>query len=116
MAGHKREHLNETVRQKLGRLLQREASDPRFSTVTITGVRLAKDYATALVMFSSYDPSANVEELTESLNKAAGFLGHALGRTLTSRRTPRLHFRYDPGFDHAMDLDAVLRSIEKEHD
>lgn len=116
MASHKREHLNEAVRQKLGRLLQREASDPRFATVTITGVQLAKDYATALVMFSSYDTAVDVEKLTESLNKAAGFLGLALGRTLTSRRTPRLHFRYDPGFDHAMDFDLVLKSIESEHD
>jgi len=36
MAGRKLEHLNESIRQKLGQLLIKEASDPRLHSVTIT--------------------------------------------------------------------------------
>ena len=109
MAGRKREHLNERIRQKLGQLLIKEASDPRFQSVTITGVVLAKDQSTARVQFSAYQPAVSPAELTELLNKAAGFFSRALGRTLNARRTPRLHFYYDPGFDYALEMDLLLK-------
>lgn len=111
MSGRKREHLNETIRQKLAQLLIREASDPRFSSVTITDVRVSKDYSSALVLFSSYLPGAKPEHLTESLNKAAGFLGQALGRSLDTRRTPKLNFHWDPGFDYADEMDRILKKV-----
>ena len=109
MASRKLEHLGESIRHKLGQLLIKEASDPRLQTVTITGVTVAKDLATARVMFSAYDPAADPKELTTALNHAAGFFGQALGRTLGTRRTPRLHFHYDPGFDHALEMDLLLK-------
>jgi ribosome-binding factor A len=109
MAGRKLEHLNETVRQKLGQLLIKEASDPRFHTVTITAVQVAKDLSTARVQFSAYDPAVDVPELTASLNNAAGFFSHALARTLGTRRTPRLHFYFDHGFDYSLEMDLLLK-------
>jgi len=108
MAGRKQDHLNERIRQKLGTILQREAGDPRFLTVTISAVSVAKDIGTAKVFFSSYDDQVDKDELTESLNGAAGFLGHALSRTLNTRITPRLHFVYDHGFDYAVEVDLLL--------
>jgi len=109
MAGRKLEHLNESIRQKLGQLLIKEASDPRLQTVTITSVTVAKDLATARVMFSAYDPAADPKELTAALNHAAGFFSQAVARTLSTRRTPRLHFYYDPGFDYALEMDLLLK-------
>lgn len=114
MSGRKREHLNETIRQKLAQLLVREAADPRFASVTITAVTVSKDYSTALVLFSSYLPGSDPENLTETLNNAAGFLGRALGRSLATRRTPKLNFHYDPGFDYADEMDRILKKIPPE--
>lgn len=111
MSGRKREHLNEMIRAKLSQLLIKEASDPRFHSVTITGVTLAKDFATARVQFSAYDPAVDPDELAESLNHAAGFFGQALGRTLNTRRTPRLHFYYDHGYDYAHEIDVLLKEV-----
>jgi len=111
MAGRKLEHLNESIRQKLGQLLIKEASDPRLHSVTITSVAVAKDLATARVMFSAYDPAADPRELTATLNHAAGFFSQALARSLSTRRTPRLHFYYDPGYDHALEIDLLLKSV-----
>ncbi|HKJ00749.1 MAG TPA: 30S ribosome-binding factor RbfA [bacterium] len=114
MAGRKLEHLNETIRQKLGQLLVKEASDPRFHTVTITNVTVAKDLSTARVQFSAYDSAVDSAELTRLLNNAAGFFGHALARTLETRRTPRLHFYYDPGFDYAQEMDILLKKVRQD--
>ena len=114
MAGHRREHLNEEIRHKLGMLLAREAGDPRLLTVTITAVVAAKDLSTARVMFSSYQEGADTEELTRLLNKASSFLTRSLARTLTGRKTPRLNFYYDKGFDYAQDIERVFKTIQPE--
>ena len=108
MAGRKQEHLNERIRQKLGMILQKEASDPRFLTVTISSVQVAKDLSTAKVFFSSYDPQADPQSLTDSLNHAAGFFSQKLARTLNTRIIPRLFFAYDHGFDYAVEVDRLI--------
>ena len=115
MSSRKLAHLNSVVRQKLGVILQREANDPRFSMVTVTEVQVAKDLSTARVTFSVYDGADKAEELTEALNKAAGFFTSVLGRSLDTRRTPRLHFHYDPGFDHSHEMDLILKNLDDEH-
>ncbi len=113
MAGRKIEHFNEVIRQKLGTILIREARDPRFQFVTITGVHLAKDFSFAQVHYSCLDQTVETEALTESLNRAAGFFSQILARTLATRRTPRLQFHYDGGFDHADEIDTALAELER---
>jgi len=110
MPGRKRDHLNERIRQKLGLLLQRESADPRFRAVTIVDVQVAKDLANATVRFSCYEAGTDVKALAASLNHAAGFFAQALARSLDTRRTPRLYFSYDHGFDYAQEIEAKLRA------
>ena len=112
MAGRKLEHLSGLIRQKLGQLLYKEANDPRFHAVTITAVKLSKDLSQARVEFSIFQKDHPPEEVAESLNNAAGFFSHALGRTLAARRTPKLTFHYDPGFDYAQDMDVLLNKLK----
>ena len=114
MAGRKIEHLNELIRQKLGMILIREARDPRFKFVTITGVGVSKDLSFARVNFSCLDQTLEVEDLTESLNHAAGFFSHTLARTMETRKTPRLQFYFDAGFDHADNVDRLLAGINEQ--
>ena len=114
MAGRRIEHLNEVIRQKLGMILIKEAQDPRFKFVTITGVGLAKDLSFAKVNFSCLDRTLEVEALTESLNRAAGFFSHTLARSLETRKTPRLQFYFDHGFDHADNVDRLLAGIKEQ--
>jgi ribosome-binding factor A len=111
MPGRKLEHLNSRIQQKLGVLLQREAADPRFERVTIVSVNLSRDMAHAGVKFSCYNKNTDVPALTESLNKAAGFLGKALARTMETRKSPKLHFTYDPGFDYAEEMEGLLKQV-----
>jgi ribosome-binding factor A len=131
MTSRKVDHLNERLRQKLGTILERESNDPRFRHVTITSVHLAKDLSHGKVTFSTYDafvpgkkaakPAASgknkkqgagdIGSLTQALNKAAGFFGQAVARTLETRITPRLTFVYDPTFDMAQDMENVLKPL-----
>lgn len=112
MAGRKQEHLNEIIRQKLGAILHREANDPRFAQVTISNVSLSKDRSHANVTVSSYVSGINTENLIASLNGASGFFSRVLGRSLKTRNTPRITFHYDHGFDHAHEIDLLLKSVK----
>ena len=116
MPGRKIDHLNERIRQKLGVLLQREVNDPRLSRVTIVSVNLSRDLAHAGVKYSCYDPNVNGATLLEPLNKAAGFLGKALARTMETRKSPQLHFEYDPGFDYADEMEIALKRVRPEEE
>lgn len=111
MTSRRIDHLTEKIHQKLSAIIQREANDPRFTWVTITGVKLANDQSFATVTYTCFKPTTDIDSLTASLNRAAGFFSHALGRSLKSRSTPKLRFDYDPGFDYAQEMDELLANL-----
>ena len=100
------------LQRKLSQILLKQSNDPRFERVTITRVQPAPDFSTALVFVSIF-PSQDTEELTASLNHASGYLGMRLAKVLNKRRTPKLKFVYDLGFDHSAVLDKTLKKLHK---
>ena len=49
-----------------------------------------------------------------ALEKAAGFLQKELGTALQLRYTPKLLFRFDASLEKGMEIDRVLRDLDKE--
>ena len=113
-ASRKAEHLGARIQQKLSAILQKEANDPRFSRVTVTGIELAKDLSFAKVLFAVFPKESEQElgRLAAALNRAAGFFSHALARSLETRITPKLRFEPDLSFDEADRIDRVLHDLE----
>lgn len=101
------------VHRKLSEIILRESKDPRFERVTISNVKVGKGMASAQVFFSVYPPE-HVEDLTESLNRAAGFFSKCLGHALNTRNTPRLVFIYDKGFDYTSKIENLLKEVVPE--
>ena len=107
---------NELIKSKLATILRKFSSNPMFDGVTIVGVKLSPDSATALVHYSVFNTTRPIEEITSALNKAAGFFQVKLSKTLSSRNTPKLKFVYDGGFDHASKIDQLLSQIKSDKD
>lgn len=113
MRSNKTGEANNTLLQrKLAEILLRESKDPRFRLVTISRVDAARDNSFATV-YVSFFPSEQVDEVVESLNHAAGFFSHCLGKALHSRLTPKLRFLYDAGFDYSAEIDEALKKVQK---
>lgn len=110
MRQKKKGNSGHLIHRKLSEILLRESKDPRFQRLTITRVEAANDFSFATVYFSIYPPE-HVEELSTSLNHAAGFFSQCLGRALTTRNTPRLAFVYDAGFDYSFQIDVLLKQV-----
>ncbi len=106
---------NTLIHRKLAQILLKESKDPRFERVTISRVEAVKGLSMAQIYFSIF-PAENIEELVDSLNRAAGFFSNCLGHALKTRNTPRLIFIYDKGFDYSNQIDMVLKKVSNEEE
>ena len=104
----------ELIKVKLSKILQKSAGDPRFEGVTVINVKLASDFSSAVVYYSIYDSHLNIDDLTKSLNGAAGFFQSKLAKTLRIKAIPKLSFVYDSGFDYSDNIESILKRIKRD--
>ncbi len=91
-------------------------SDPRIrGLVTVTGVRVSPDLASATVFYSVL-AGEDVDEAHEGLQSAAGRVQAAVGAQTRLRRTPRLHFEPDPVVEQVTKIESALREVKGDDD
>jgi ribosome-binding factor A len=100
--------INERMRRVLGEAVS-ELSDPRIGFVTITGVKIARDFRNAKVFVSVLGPEGDRDRTLAALRSAHGLLQRAVARDSKLHHTPQLEFVYDDTTDSAMRLDHILR-------
>ena len=110
----RRERISEQVRQEIARLLREEVSDPRIGMLTLTRVKVSPDLSTAIVLWSPLDVRAetDLDEMSDGLDSASGYLRRQLAQNLSLRRTPELKFEYDASLAEGSRTLALLRSLE----
>jgi ribosome-binding factor A len=91
-------------------------ADPRIrGLVTVTGVRVSPDLASATVFYSVLS-GEGVEEAQEGLQSAAGRVQAAVGTQTRLRRTPRLRFEPDPVVEQVGRVETALREVKADDD
>jgi ribosome-binding factor A len=99
----------ELLQRELSEVIARELGDPRIGMVTVTAVQVSKDLAHATVYVTRLGTGTpNQTETVEALNRASGFLRHALSERLELRTTPRLHFKYDTSIERGVELSRLI--------
>jgi len=101
------QRMAEQIRRELSQLIRDEIKDPRVSWVSVTSVKCSKDLAHAVVYFSQLQ-SDDVEETTQALNRAAGFLRRQLSSIIRSRIVPTIKFVHDNSLERGADMDALI--------
>ena len=104
------ERVGHLVQAELGRLLLRDAKDPRLRDVTVTAVRMTADLRMARVYFRTL--GGTDAEAGAALARATPFLRRAVGQALAMRVTPELRFEFDSVPDTARRLDELLHATE----
>lgn len=104
--------VGEVIRHALVEILARgEVRDPGLAglSLTVTEVRVSPDLrnATAFVLPLGGEHTG---EALAALRRAAPYLRHKVGETLTMRFLPTLSFEADTGFDEGARVDSLLRS------
>ncbi len=100
--------VGEQIRRELSHLISRELKDPRIGMVTISDVEVSGDFAHAKVFYTVLGEDSASESTQQGLERAAGFMRRQLGKELTIRRTPELHFVYDSTQEEAARLDTLI--------
>jgi ribosome-binding factor A len=101
------------MQRVLSTLVAREVRDPRVGNVTFTSVSVAPDMSTARIWFVPFGDKHTHEQVTEGLNRAAGFLRGELGRSLQLRHAPKLEFIYDQQIENADKLTRLINGAVK---
>ncbi|MFA5941729.1 MAG: 30S ribosome-binding factor RbfA [Sinimarinibacterium sp.] len=94
---------------ELAALVRNELSDPRVAGVTVTAVDVSPDLRNARVLVSLLGDDRKLADAVDGLNHAAGRLRGALGKRLTLRYVPQLHFAPDIGLREGDRVNALIR-------
>jgi ribosome-binding factor A len=107
--------LGERIRTELADILLRESSDPRLLMITVTEVRVDREFALANVFITGVDcDEARQAEILQTLEGAKGFLRSALAARITLRTFPALRFRWDVIPDRAEHIEHLIDSLKGE--
>ena len=87
--------MGDQIMQVLASLLVQEVEDPTLALVTITGVRLNRDFSIAEVLYTHIRGRSAEPEITKALYRAKGFLRSRLSKELNLRGIPDLRFQWD---------------------
>jgi ribosome-binding factor A len=101
--------IAEQIQRELADIIRTELKDPRVnSLVTVTGVEVSRDQAHAKVFFTLLGDADKIEETTEGLKRAAGFLRTQLAQRMQLRTIPQLDFKYDASVERGIKLTRLI--------
>jgi ribosome-binding factor A len=107
--------LGERIRAELAEILLRDTSDPRFRLITVTEVRVDREFSTANIFVSAVDCGEERRgEILKGLEGARGFLRSALAARIPLRTFPALRFHWDVVPERAEHLEHLIDSLKGE--
>ena len=107
----KQDRMAERIQVILSELLLREISDPRLQNITVTEVKTDPEIMLADIYVSALGDESREEEVMAGLDRAKGFLRRELGKRITTRNTPDLHFHWDHTLERGEHINQVLDSL-----
>lgn len=100
------------VRQEVSSAVIRDLSGLLPCPISIVNVDVSKDLRYATVSYSCVVQEA-AEDVQHILDRAARGLNKTLGKTIHTKYTPKLRFKYDKSFDYAHEINTIIH--EKVH-
>ncbi|HET7224710.1 MAG TPA: 30S ribosome-binding factor RbfA [Candidatus Eisenbacteria bacterium] len=108
------ERVAHLMQREIAEILQRELRDPRIpQLVSVTDVEVSRDLSFARVFVSILESETSHAHTLAALNRAAGFVRHALSPRLGLREVPELRFVHDPSLERGARVEEILKKIER---
>jgi ribosome-binding factor A len=108
------DRVSELLKHEVSEIVRRDVKDPAVGEVTITRVQMTDDLKMATVSFGVLDRTEEAEQVTESLQRAAGHIQRLLGKRLRLRFIPKLTFQFDRNLDYSLKISKILQEIDEE--
>jgi len=109
--------VESVIREQISSLIMNgEIKDPRVnSLLSITSVKVSNDLSSAKLYVSGLEGDAKLKKSVDALNHAAGFIQNRIGKQLTMRLTPRLHFFSDTSIREGYMLNRKIENLLHEN-
>lgn len=108
----KLEKFENNIMRIVSDTLRIEANDKHLHEVTITEVKVNNDFSRAKIYFSILNET-DLEQVTQSLHKAHGYLRTALASKLEAKHVPELIFVHDESIEQASRIEAIIDSLNE---
>jgi len=112
VTSHRLARVNVQIQREISDILFRRVNDPRIGFVTVTGVKVSKDYDTAAVYVSLFGSEAERDASWKGLERARSFIRLELGKRIRLRKTPEIVFRLDDSLERGARIEQELRALE----
>jgi ribosome-binding factor A len=109
----RKKKIESLIREKISEMiLKEEIKDPRIhGLITVTEVEIARDLKDANVYLSVMAGLDDRRRAVETFQHAAGHVQKLLGRRISLKSTPRLHFRLDDSLERGYRLSQTLKGL-----
>lgn len=107
----KLERLESTVLRTLTNILRKDVKDPALGFITITEVRITNDLSIMKVYFTVLGDEK--DETIQALERSKPFIRNQIGKNVTIRKLPEIHFIYDESLDYGNRIEKGLKKVLK---
>ncbi len=114
MREERHKKVESLLKTKIDLIIRNELSDSRLGLMSITHLKVAKDFDVATVFVSHPQDEEVRKAVVDILNKASGYIGKKLGRAVRLRKIPTLKFKLDDSMIYAASIDVILESIKSD--
>ncbi|MCL2784581.1 MAG: 30S ribosome-binding factor RbfA [Propionibacteriaceae bacterium] len=102
----------EQIKLITAEMLSRRIKDPRLGFVTITDVRLSKDWQVAQIFYTVLGDQEAADATAHALEAAKGQIRTAVARGVKMKFTPVIEFQLDSLPESSNQFEALLASVK----
>ena len=110
----KHERLESTIQRALSEIYRVDVKNDRIGFITITEVRLTNDFSHLNIYYTILGADAKREAARKALESSKGFVRSRLAHKVKMRKSPNLHFKYDPSLDYGNKISKGLKEVLSE--
>lgn len=108
----KQDRMADRIMGILSELLLREISDPRLQGVTVTEVKVDREFMYCNIYVNALGEEEREPEVMAGLASANGYLRREVGKRIRLRNTPELHFHWDHTLERAEHINRLISSLD----
>lgn len=114
MRNQRIDRIAEEIKRGLSRIIREDVKDPRISPMaSILRVDVSGDLRHGKVYVSVFGNDEERDSTIEGLTKASGYIRRELGKALSIRYIPELHFVIDTSIEYSVDISKKIMEIKQ---
>lgn len=113
---HRATRVAEVIKQEVADILLHRLKDARVesSRVSVTDVEVSRDLRHATVFVSVLGEDEQQKETLQGLRSASGYIRSEIGKSVSLRSTPEIHFKLDHSLEKGANILALMNKLQEE--